>query len=52
MENLKKIHNDSLIKDIAMCNKLIIETQSNIAKLDKELDKISTMGLIKIGTTF
>jgi chromosome segregation ATPase len=44
MENLKKIHNDSLIKDIGMSNKLISETEANIKKLEEELDKVSKMG--------
>jgi len=52
MENLKKIHNDSLIKDIEMCNKLISETEANIKKLEEEIDKVSKMGLTKLEITF
>jgi len=52
MENLKKIHNDSLIKDIGMSNKLISETEANIKKLEEELDKVSKMGFTNFETTF
>ena len=52
MENLKKIHNDSLITDIGLCNKLISDTEKNIKKLEEELVKVSKMGFTKFGTTF
>ena len=52
MENLKKIHNDSLIKDIGMSNKLISETEANIKKLEEELYKVSKMGFTNFQTTF
>ena len=52
MENLKKIHNDSLIKDIGMSNKLISETEANIKKLEEELYKVSKMGFTNFETTF
>ena len=50
MENLKKIHNDSLIKDIGMSNKLISETEKNIKLLEKKLEDVSKMGLTRLGT--
>ena len=52
MESTKQLHNESLIKDNVKCNTLISETELNIKKLEKELDKISKLGSTKFGTTF
>jgi hypothetical protein len=50
MEDMLQLHNESLIKDNANCDKLISDTEENIKMLEKKLEDVSKMGLTRLGT--
>ena len=50
MEDMLQLHNESLLKDNANCDKLISDTEKNIKLLEKKLEDVSKMGLTRLGT--